>query len=237
MAPCGARCVLAVSSSLPSPSRDLRAHHQDPISMLDGLRDGMTSSADFLSWDFKVPLRRTSAWPAPGRRCRHLLPSSDGGHAVSLSALPFQRPQRLACQSVGRCCHHPRRPWGSCRAAGPPPLDVLPTLRHALPFEVFPSPSAASSSHVRRLALAFASRMEAPLSPLTRCRRLFSSCPMTRSVRTAWARIATSGCCSDGESVAAPPKRRCPLLPWACSPVWWLKLSGPPLRGGLKPSG
>jgi hypothetical protein len=65
MAPCGARCVLAVSSSLPSPSRDLRAHHQDPISMLDGLRDGMTSSADFLSWDFKVPLRRTSAWPAP----------------------------------------------------------------------------------------------------------------------------------------------------------------------------
>ena len=94
----------------------------------------------------------SSVWGlAPGCLRFRRLPSSKSSHALGYSALAVSTTSAaLAFPAAGRWTgHRPRRLWGSCRFPDSTPLGVMPSPRHVMPFEGFPSPSAAHSSHLK----------------------------------------------------------------------------------------
>ena len=82
----------------------------------------------------------------PGPWCCHQLPSSDSSHAAGSSALAVSTTSAaLTSHPAGRCCHLPRRLWGSrrfvCAASRPRRHLDMPTPSGAFPSHPASLPS------------------------------------------------------------------------------------------------
>ena len=109
------------------------------------------------------PLCRSSVCSVPGLWCCHQLPSSNSSHAVGSSALAVSTTSAaLTSHSAGRCCHLPRRLWGSC-----PHSCAVSRPHHCAdmpkPSGVFPSHPASLSSPEHQQAGSLFTERASPL--------------------------------------------------------------------------
>lgn len=136
--------------------------------------------------------------------------------------LPFRRLQRLS--PPDRSPDVAIRPAGSgVHAVFPRDLSTAPALRHALPFEGFPSRTASPLSHRPpgwlESGFTFGASPLVVASPPSPLRGL--SCVSTRQAAVRGQRPSTSGCCAMRKSVAfIASSDEAPDPPVGFSPVW-----------------
>jgi len=147
------------------------------------------------------PLHRTSAWLAPVRGVSTASLRRVAAMRLALPLSSFLRPQRLLPSIRLSDVSIARADRGVRVVLSSPASRQLWTLQHASPFEVFPSPPAASI--LTPSSACTVSGFTADCSPLV-------VGPLPPPLRIAALRgcaSATSGSCSGGESVAPSPKR------------------------------